>query len=151
MLTRFERFSLSLFKIYRYWHKITADEMEKYELKGSHALYLVAMHRCTDGITATKLCELCGKDKSDVSRAMSVMEEKGLVTKEGSNQNFYRAILKLTDKGREAANHVCARARIAVEIAGNKISDEHRTALYETLDLISSSLQTICEEGLPQK
>ena len=90
MVDRFERFSFAISEISRYWHKITAEEMEKYGLKGPHSVYLTAMYRYPDGITAPQLCELCGKDKSDVSRAMSLMERKGLVRKEGIYQNCYR-------------------------------------------------------------
>ena len=150
MISRFERFSSDIFRIYRCWHKIASDEMKKYGLKGPHAVYLVTMFRYADGITAAKLGELCSKDKSDVSRSITFMERKGLVTRECVNQNFYRALLKLTDNGKKAAERIGERARVAVEIAGKEISDKNRTIFYETLELISSNLQTISEEGLPK-
>ena len=84
MVDRFERFSFAIFEISRYWHKITADEMGKYGLKGPYSVYLTAMYRYPDGITAPQLCELCGKDKSDVSRAMSLMERRALCEKRGA-------------------------------------------------------------------
>ena len=74
-MERFERFSFAISEISRYWHKLTAEEMEKYGLKGTHSVYLLTMYRYPDGITATQLCELCSKDKSDVSRMMSIMEQ----------------------------------------------------------------------------
>ena len=89
MVDRFERFSFAVFEISRYWHKITANQTEKYGLKGPHSVYLTAMYRYPDGITAPQLCELCGKDKSDVSRVMSLIERKGLVRKEGIYLNCY--------------------------------------------------------------
>lgn len=149
MVDRFERFSFAMSEIFRYWHKIASNEMEKYGLKGTHATYLTTMYRYADGVTATQLCELCGKDKSDVSRMISIMEKKGLVKKEGTNQNLYRASLKLTNNGKEIAEHVCERARIAVEAAGKGISDEHRAIFYNVLERITSNLQTISKEGLP--
>jgi len=148
MEDRFERFSFAISSISRYWHKIVSEEMEKYGLKGPYAIYLVALYRYTDGITAVKLGELCGKDKSDVSRMMSVMEKKGLVCKEGINQ--YRALLKLTDKGRAAAEHVRERAEVAVEIAGREICDGHREIFYRTLELIAANIRAISEDGLPE-
>ena len=42
---RFERFSLAIFEISRCWHKLAADEMAKYGLKGPHAMYLVTIRR----------------------------------------------------------------------------------------------------------
>ena len=146
MIDRFERFSLAISEISRCWHKIAADEMEKYGLKGSHAIYLTTLCRYPEGITAARLCELSGKDKADVSRMMSIMEKKELVKKEGSS---YRARLMLTPAGMEAAEHVRSRATLAVEHASRGLSDERRAVFYEVLELIVSNLHNICEEGLP--
>ncbi|MBQ8184477.1 MAG: MarR family transcriptional regulator [Lachnospiraceae bacterium] len=149
MIDRFERFSYAILEISRHWHKITADEMEKYGLKGSHSIYLLTMYRYPDGITAPQLCELCGKDKSDVSRMMSIMEQKGLVKKEGIHQNLYRGTFKLTEEGMAAAQYVRQRASLAVEIAGKQLTDEKRAVFYEALEQIASNLRSISKEGLP--
>lgn len=151
MVSRFERFSFAISDIDRYWHKIAAKEMVKYGLKGPYAVYLVTMNRYPDGITAAQLCEYCGRDKSDVSRAMAAMEKKGLVKREGVNRSLYRALLKLTDEGKVAAARVSKAASAAVEIAGKGISDEHRAVFYETLELITSNLQKLSEQGLPEE
>ena len=150
MINRFERFSFAIAEIYRHWHKIASDEMEKYDLKGPYAVYLTTMYRYPEGITATQLSELCSKDKADVSRAMAIMEKKGLVKKESINQNLYRALIRLTDQGIEAAELVRQRAGVAVEKAGSGISDENRAIFYEVLEHIAVNLQTISAEGLPQ-
>lgn len=147
MIERFARFSLAIAEISRCWHKIASDEMEKYGLKGSHAVYLTTLDRYPEGITAARLGELCGKDKADVSRMMSIMEKKALVVREGSS---YRALLKLTAEGLAAAEHVRRRATVAVENASRGLSDERRAVFYEVLELIASNLQNICEEGLPE-
>lgn len=149
MVDRFERFTFAMTHISRCWHKLTTDEMARYGLKGTHSVYLIAMYRYADGITAPQLCDICGKDKADVSRMMSIMEKKGLVTKEGSNQNRYGGVWKLTSEGKAAAEYVRERARLAVEIAGNGLSDDDRASLYRALELISSNLQKMSEEGLP--
>ena len=151
MVDRFERFSFAISEISRYWHKITADEMEKYGLKGPHSVYLTAMYRYPNGITAPQLCELCGKDKSDVSRAMSLMEQKGLALKEGTYHNRYGGVFKLTEKGMAAAEQVRQRASLAVQIAGEDLSAENRAVFYESLEKIAAKLRDISKEGLPQK
>lgn len=150
MLDRFERFSLAISEISRYWHKITADEMKKYGLKGAHSVYLVTMRRYPEGLTAPQLCDICGKDKADVSRAMSIMEEKGLAYKEGVNQRLYGGVFKLTEQGKIAAEYVCDRASLAVKMAGEELSDENRKIFYESLELITSKLRTISKEGIPE-
>lgn len=150
MVERFERFSLAISEISRHWHKLTSEEMEKYGLKGTHSVYLLTMARFPDGITAPQICELCGKDKSDVSRMMSIMETKGLVTKEGIHQNLYRGVFKLTEEGRKAAEHVRERASLAVELAGKDLSEENRSIFYESLESIVSNLRELSKEGLPK-
>lgn len=151
MVERFERFSLAISEISRYWHKLTTDEMERYGLKGTHSVYLLTMARFPDGITAPQICELCGKDKSDVSRMMSIMEKKGLVTKEGIHQNLYRGVFKLTEEGRMAALHVRERASLAVELAGKDLTDENRNIFYESLESIVFNLRELSKAGLPDK
>ena len=150
MIDRFERFSFAISEISRYWHKLTSEEMEKYGLKGTHSVYLLTMFRFPDGITAPRLCELCGKDKSDVSRMMSIMEKKGLVKKEGIHQNLYRGVLKLTEAGKEAAEHVRKRASLAVELAGKDLTDEKREIFYDALESIVLNLRLLSKEGIPQ-
>ena len=150
MVERFERFSLAIFEISRYWHKLAAEEMAAYGLKGAHAIYLTAMYRCEDGITGPQLCELCGRDKSDVSRTIAILQEKGFVIKEGVNQSLYRGLLKLTGQGRAAAERITRRASLAAEMAGGGLSEEARACFYEALGSITARLREISREGLPQ-
>ena len=150
MIDRFERFSFLISEVSRSWHKIASDEMAKHGLKGPHSVYLITMHRFPDGITAPQLCDLCGKDKSDVSRMMAIMEKKGLVKKEGIHQNLYRGAFKLTPAGMEAAESVMRRASLAVELAGEEVSDENRSIFYGTFEIISNNLREISKNGLPE-
>lgn len=146
MINRFEHFSLAISEINRYWHKITTEELEKYGLKGSHATYLTAMAQHENGITAPQLCEICGKDKADVSRMMNILMKKGLAVKEGG----YNGIFLLTDTGREAAEQVSRRAALAVELAGQDLTEETRAIFYDALDSIVNHLRQISENGLPE-
>lgn len=147
MVNRFQRFSYAVSELSRCWHKIAAQEMEQYGLKGPHCVYLLTLYRHPEGLTASQLCTLCGKDKADVSRMMAMMEQKDLISKDG---HTYRAILKLTEAGKAAAEHVQARASKAVELGGNGMTEKNREQFYKTLELVVSNLQSICEEGLPQ-
>lgn len=147
MVRRFERFSCAISEISRYWHKLAGEEMEKYGLKGSHSVYLTALYRNSPGVSSAQLCELTGRDKADVSRMMTIMEQKGLVIREGAS---YRAKLMLTQAGREAAEQVCLRAAKAVELAGGDLSEEQRCVFYDALDSIADNLRRLCETGLPE-
>ncbi len=150
MIDRFERFSYAIAEISKYWHKLAAEEMEKHGLKGPHSVYLMTLLRNPDGLTAPKICELSGKDKADVSRMMSIMEKKGLVSKESVNRNLYRAVFKLTEEGVNAAKFVRNRASLAVDIAGRDLTEETRVILYEALETISNNLRELSKDGIPE-
>ena len=146
MLNRYEKFSTYIAGAYRYVQKLEREEMEKYGLKGAYAQYLHAMRRSPEGVTSSQLCDICDKDKAAVSRAVAEMEEKGLIFRDGKNP--YRALLKLTETGKNAADFVCERAEIAVREAGKGLSDEARAIFYTSLEIIASNLQKICKEGI---
>ena len=148
MLRRFEQFCTSAFSIYRSILKIERIEMEKFGLKGPHAQCLLNMARHPEGVTAAQLCTLCDKDKAAISRTVAELEDAGMLIRNCSGNNRYRAQLILTEKGYEAAARVAERAKYAVEQAGSGLSAEQRAVFYHALGLIADNLQTICDEGL---
>ena len=150
MVDRFEQFSLAINEISRCWRKLAADEMKRYGLKGSHATSLTAMYRFPQGISVPQLCELSGKDKSDASRMIAILEQKGLVTKQEVDGSLYRGLLLLTEEGRAAAEHVRRRAARAVEQAGGGLDDETREIFYKALDSITARLTELSKKGIPE-
>lgn len=144
MTERFERFSYAISEIYRCWHRIAAAEMEKRGLKGTSAVYLMALSRAPEGVSAVQLSDTCGRDKADVSRQLSAMERDGLVRREGD----YRAVWYLTEEGNKAAEYVARRAAYAVERAGGGLDAEKRAIFYSALEGIAENLQRIAREGL---
>ena len=151
MIGRFERFSYSISEISRLWHRIAGEEMKKYDLKGSYSVYFTTLYRFPAGLTAAQMVDLCSRDKADVSRAMSLLESKGLVCRIDPDGKTYRAPLVLTEQGREIAQHINARAKAAVELASHGLPDEKREIFYEALELITTNLQKLSRDGIPQK
>ena len=145
MIDRFEKFSVAISDLSRYWHKIAADEMEQYGLKGPYAVYFTTLYRYSEGITGAKLGELCSRDKADVSRAVALLAQKGLLKKEGSH---YRALLKLSPKGMELAEKINHKAAEAVSCGGRGLSEEKRENFYEALQVIAENLRALSEQGL---
>ena len=150
MVERFEQLSYFIYGIYRSIHKIAKEEMEKHNLRGAYAHYLVALCRHPEGITSAQLCEKCDKDKAATSRFVAEMEEKELIYREGGSFSMYKAKLILTPNGKEIADVILKRVDIAVELAGLGLSDENRKILYASLDIIESNLKKICQDGLPE-
>ena len=148
-MDRFEHFTLSIFSISRYWNKIATEEMKKYGLRGAYALYLVMLASYEGRITAAKLADLCQRDKADVPRALSAFHKEGLL--EPVSGTKYRVTPVLTDKGRELAAKISGRASVALQQAGQGLSDEMRENMYRSLDLIAANMKEICESGLPDE
>lgn len=151
MLERFEQFTSAISALYRDVQKIERDEMEKQGLRGAFAQYLLAISRHPEGITAAALCEACDKDKAAVSRITAEMEAKGLVERETDGVSQYRAKLRLTPAGQDAAAFVRKRASVAVELAGKDLSAEDRKIFYSALECICASLQQISQRGIPEE
>ncbi len=150
MYNRFERFSYAISDISRNWHKLAAEEMEKHGLKSAHSVYLLALARHQEGLTAPQLCEICGKDKADVSRMMKIMEDKGLVRKDGGFQNRYGGIFRLTSQGNIVTEQIRSRASKAVEIAGADLTDQQREIFYDALESIAAKIRDMSKNGLPE-
>ena len=99
-----------------------------------------------DGVlTAANLCELCGRDKADVSRSVSAMESMGLLRRTGDNP--YRARLKLTDNGRAAALSIREIAAGIFDRVGGELTPENREIFYKTLATVSFNLEEYCKKG----
>ncbi len=148
MLSRYENFSAIITEIYRHLVKISSREMKKYGLHGSSArLLLILLNE--KSVTAAKIAKESGRNKAEISRTISDLEEKGLLVKNESSKN-YRVILKLTEKGKETAENIYSSAERAVLFTGGSLSEEERAILYKALGHISDNLQIISKSGIPE-
>ncbi len=143
MLDRFIKFSYLIASIHKSVQKILSDEMGKYGLKGAYAQYLITLYKSEEKMTLVELTEKSDNDKAAVSRAVTDMIEKGLVEKEN---NSYRAGLLLTEKGINAAEFVCERAKTAVEVVG--ITDGDREIFYSILEKLEQNLKETSKKGI---
>ena len=123
MENRFEHFTLDIFNISKYWNKIASEEMKEYGLRGAHA--------------------------ADVSRAIADFQKKGIL--EPYDGPRYRFTPKLTPRGHALAAQIRARATVALDLAGQGITDEMRENMYHCLDLIATNMRLICEDGLMEQ
>ena len=151
MTSRYEQFASSISAIYHAVQRIERDEMIRYGSRGIYAQYLAALHSHPEGLTAARLSEMCDRDKAAVSRAVSGMEAEGLIAREGREDVMYRAVIRLTDAGKQAAAYVAGRAQAAVEAVGRGLNSRERDALQAALTLIAANLEHIIREGIPEK
>ena len=148
MISKYEIFSTVVSSLYHDIQKIERMEMAKYGLKGPHAQCLVILDRYPEGITASRLCEVCDKDKAAISRTIAELEERGLVERKTKNGNAYRASLVLTEAGLYAANQISYLAATAAEKAGADLTEEQREQFYGALSMIANNLSRLYKEGV---
>ena len=148
MLGRFEIFTLALSEMTYSWNKIATDELKPFGLKGAYIIYLISLYKIPEGITAARLCEMTNRDKAEVSRAIKVLEGKGLVTRTNTTSTGYRANITLTCKGKEVTCALRERVKLAVENGGKGLTEEERENFYTSLSIISENLKKISKEGL---
>ncbi len=150
MEERFETFTVLIAKISRNIRRIKNYEMAEYKLRSPHISCLYYLY-CTEGLTATELCERCEEDKATISRTLDYLETNGYLTAETKSAKRYKTPLLLTEKGREAGGKIAAKIDCVLKEISGGLCEEERTSFYRSLSIISDSLETIssrlCEGG----
>ena len=143
MFSRFERFTVLIAKVSRSIYKIKKEEMAEYNLKSSHVSCLYYLYKA-ETLTAKKLCDLCGEDKANISRAVKSLESEGYVYCESTLSKRYLSALFLTDKGKAVGKDIVEKIDRVLAEASNGLTKEHRDILYQSLSLVSDNLERIC-------
>ncbi len=149
MVERFEKFSYLISELSKLLHKIESEELAEFGVKGPYAIYLITLSKFPNGISASKISELCSRDKADVSRAISALTAKGLTVKLGCEETKYRAPIALTPSGMLVAERISEKAKKAVDFASMGVSAENRTIFYDTLETICSNMTKMSLCGVP--
>ena len=138
MINRFELFATTITQIYKNLQRIKMQEMSGFELRGTYVMCMFELNRNPEGLTITQLSQLCGEDKAAISRTISELVKRGLVT--GNNDKKYRAPLVLTKEGQETAAKIDALASTAVAAGSNGLTPEEVKIFYKALTTISDNL-----------
>ncbi len=138
MIDRFELFTTTITQIYKNLQRIKMQEMSGFELRGTYVMCMFELNRNPEGLTITQLSQLCGEDKAAISRTISELVKRGLVT--GNNDKKYRAPLVLTKEGQETAAKIDALASTAVAAGSNGLTPEEVKIFYKALTTISDNL-----------
>lgn len=150
MISSFEQFLFSISCINRHVQRLERAEMESHGYRGSFAQYLLALYHYDEGLTAAKLAALCDKDKAAISRAVTEMEEKGLVFRAHNGDHIYRARICLTEQGKHIAELLFVQARVAVKEIGKELNQEELQTICSALNRIATRLHDMVLES-PQE
>lgn len=123
---------------YKHIQRIKATEMTEFGLKGAHGIYLFFLHHNPDGLTASRLSQLCGEDKAATSRGLAILQEKGYIQ---TDEKKYRSNIRLTESGLEIAEKIDQIVEQWVALVGNQLTEKERAAFYHSLKIIAESLQ----------
>lgn len=139
-------FTLQIAKCNRCIKKLKQEEMESFDLKGPHVSCLFYLHKNDGPLTLKELCDVCDEDKAAVSRAVDSLEKNGYVACNSKTEKRYKSPLFLTQKGVETAKGIVEKIDRIVESAGEGVTQENRGIFYETLQIISTNLQRMCDK-----
>ena len=146
MQQRFETFTVLIAKISRSIRRIKAEEMTELGLKSAYVSCLYYLFGQEEGLTAKELCDLCGEDKSAISRSLDYLETNGYVYCESQSVKRYRAPVRLTEKGRETGSYISEKVKAVTDAAGRDLSEDERETLYAGLNRINKNLEKICKQ-----
>lgn len=119
-------------------------ELENYDVSATEIMYLGSLF-IKDGVSQEELVKEFCMDKAAVARAICSLEEKGLVTRQGSETDKRSKIVFLTQKAlmyRTVLNSI--QDKWFAEILGN-LDENRMSAFAETLDIISENMHKINE------
>lgn len=144
MKERFEVFTVLISNLYRCINKIKTEEMNEFNLKGSHISCLYYIFK-NESLTAKELCDICGEDKSNMSRTIKYLENNGYLNCALKTQKKYLSQLELTEKGKEVAKLIAYKIDNILKFSSEGISEENRNIMYQSLSVINKNLNKLCE------
>lgn len=143
MQERFHTFTVLIGSINRCIHKIKAEEMAEFDLKSSHVSCLYYLYKATS-LTAKELCDVCREDKANISRAVKYLEKNGYLVCSSKTVKRYQSPLSLTEMGRTVGARIAEKVDSILDKAGEGVSEEARTIMYQVLRSIEGNLQNMC-------
>lgn len=145
MENRYDKFTSLILNISRSIIKIRGMEMAAFGLKGNQVQLMYHLYRNKEGKSLNELCALCFEDKGALSRAISDLEGRGLVTSIPSEMKYKRPYI-LTEEGRELGQKIEAQTSLMVDKGANGILPEERDAFYKKLELVDNNLAQVCKQ-----
>ena len=143
MIRRFKEFTKNISFAYKYIIKIKSAAIKEFGLKGSHVMCLFYIGESENGLTATKLCKLCGEDKASISKSLAALVELGYVELENDENKKYRSKYSLTKSGKKVKNALDFKIADVVSDGGIGLTEEEREVFYSALQKIVDNLEMI--------
>ena len=142
--TRFEDFVGIISALNKEIQRIKNAEAHRLGFRGADVMCLYYLVRHPDGLTAADLARLVDVSRAAVSRTVAHLAEDGFVEVGGSDEEAsrYRAPIRLTEKGYEAARPLDDIIHRVLDEAGGELALRQRMQMYDSLNHILEKLRT---------
>ena len=120
--------------------KLKNKKMEGFGLSASHTLCICLLHEHPDGVSKSRLAQLCGVDKAQISRVITELEEAKYVSAV-TTASPHRPKYTLSELGRSVAEEIADIIREINDFVSGDISEEELLAFYHTFMHISENLK----------
>ncbi|UTW12224.1 MarR family winged helix-turn-helix transcriptional regulator [Marinobacterium rhizophilum] len=104
---------------------------------------VLALLAVENGITANRICQVIGLDKSAVSRALRLLEDAGHVKTEADPADARRVIVHLTSQGRTLHNRILRVARAREQRLLDDFTADEVDTLVDLLQRMNSRVQLV--------
>ncbi len=143
--TRFEDFVGIISALNKEIQRIKTAEARRLGFRGSDVMCLYYLVKHPEGLTAAELARLVDVSRAAVSRTVAHLADDGFVEvgSEEDEGSRYRAPIRLTEKGREAARPLDDIIHRVLDEAGGELAARQRLQMYDSLNHILEKLRTI--------
>ena len=142
--SRFEAFVGIISALSKEIQRIKNAEARRLGFRGADVMCLYYLVKYPDGLTAAELARLVDVSRAAVSRTVAHLAEDGFVEVGGSDDDAsrYRAPIRLTEKGYEAARPLDDIIHRVLDEAGGELALRQRMQMYDSLNHILAKLRT---------
>lgn len=142
--TRFEDFVGIINALSKEIQRIKTAEARRLGFRGSDVMCLYYLVKNPEGLTASELARMIDVSRAAMSRTIAHLAEDGFV--EVDEETSYRAPIRLTEKGFEAARPLDDIIRRVLDEAGGELALRQRLQMYDSLNHILEKLKAIGRE-----
>lgn len=130
-------------------HNLDLYARHGYEITPEQYLVLNMVNNDDENLNQNKLCTRLYKDKSNMARIISVLEEKGLIIKTPTNENGKQTnIITITDKGRKLRAEITP---VMIESRKNYLRGISQDDMYTCIKVLSKIKDNLTPKKENQK
>ena len=148
--TRFEDFVGIISALNKEIQRIKTAEAKRLGFRGSDVMCLYYLVKHPDGLTASELARVVDVSRAAMSRTIAHLAEDGFVEvgdADDEDASRYRAPVRLTEKGYEAARPLDDIIHRVLDEAGGELAMRQRLQMYDSLNHILERLKTFGRDG----